>query len=58
VQNIIIQQNPYQWRRQLATLRVYTAAGSLIIPFISEKRAQELLDFFIYQVENSRKPWM
>ena len=58
IQNLSIEQSPYQWRRQLASLKIYTAAGALVIPFISEKRAKELLDFFIHHVEVSNKPWM
>ena len=58
IQNISITQNPYQWRRQLASVNIYTAAGALQIPFISELRAKELLDYFIYQVEGSKKAWM
>lgn len=58
IQNVSIEQTPYQWRRKLASLKVYTAAGALVIPFITEKRAEELLDFFIYQVEVSNRPWM
>lgn len=58
VQNVSIEQNPYQWRRKLASLHIFTAAGALVIPFIPEKRAIELLDFFIYTVEKSKKPWM
>ena len=58
VQNLSIRQTPYQWRRKLATLYIYTAAGALIIPFIKEKRAKELLNFFLYKVETSSRPWM
>lgn len=58
VQNISITQNPYQWRRNLASLVVFTAGGPLVIPYIDEQKAKDLLDFLIYQVEISKKPWM
>ena len=58
IQNVAIQQSPYQWRRKLASLRIYTAAGSIEIPFIAEKRAAELMDQLLYEVERSRKAWM
>jgi len=58
IQNVSINQTPYQWRRNLATVRIFTAAGALSIPFVTTKRAKDLLNFFIYQVEKSKKPWM
>jgi putative membrane protein len=58
IQNVAIQQSPYQWRRKLASLRIYTAAGALEIPFISEERASKLMDRLLYDVERSNKPWM
>ncbi len=58
IQNISIEQNPYQWRRKLATVKVYTAAGALEIPYITEQRAQEIMDYLLYNVERSKKAWM
>lgn len=58
IQNLTIQQNPYQWRRSLATLVIDTAAGRIRIPYIDFNEAESLLDQYIYQVETSDKPWM
>lgn len=58
VQNVIIVQNPYQWRRNLATLKIYTAAGNVNIPYIQVSAAEELLDQIMYKVEVSKKKWM
>ena len=58
IQNVAIEQNPYQSRRNLATLLVTTAAGNMVIPYIPFDSAIRMLDFFTYQVEISRKPWM
>ncbi|MDG2448706.1 MAG: PH domain-containing protein [Saprospiraceae bacterium] len=58
IQNVAMTQSPYQWRRKLASLRIYTAAGSLEIPFISEQRAAALMDKLLYEVERSKKAWM
>jgi putative membrane protein len=58
VQNLTILQNPYQWRRDLATLRIDTAAGSVSIPFISYSEALHLFDQLTYAVEKSKKKWM
>jgi len=58
IQNVRIKQSPYQWRRKLATVKIFTAAGTLEIPFISEVRAQQIMDELLYYVERSRKAWM
>jgi len=58
VQNISLESNPYQHRRGLATLMIYTAAGPVEIPYIPETMANQLLDKIIYEVEISKKPWM
>lgn len=58
IQNLSIQQNPYQVRRDIASLHVHTAAGSLIIPYIPTNRAKDLMDQMLYRVETSRESWM
>ena len=58
VQNVAIRQNPYQWRRELATVHIHTAAGNLRIPYIQMSEAQNLLDQLIFSAETSGKPWM
>ena len=58
VQNIKIRQNPYQWRRNLATLDIFTAGGKLSIPYIAFETAVQLTNQFIFLVEASKKKWM
>lgn len=58
IQNLQIVQNPYQWRRNLATLVIFTAGGATTIPYITHEEALNLLDQLIYKVETSRKSWM
>lgn len=58
IQNIRMRQAPYEWRRDLATLVIYTAAGSIKIPFIPIGTASTLLDQLIYQVERTQTGWM
>ena len=58
IQNVSITQSPYQWRRQLSTLRIFTAAGALEIPYIPEKNAVVLMDYLLAQIEKSKKHWM
>ena len=58
IQNLAIHQNYYQSRRELATLRIQTAAGAMSIPYISKGTAYQLMDRLINQVEQSKKSWM
>ncbi len=58
IQNVAITQNYYQSKRELASLQIFTAAGAMIIPYISEQRAQNLCDLLIMKVQCSKKSWM
>ena len=58
VQDVNIAENPYQWRRGLASLIIHTAAGTVTIPYIFRRDAIEIMDILLYHVENSKKPWI
>ncbi|MEO1627199.1 MAG: PH domain-containing protein [Bacteroidota bacterium] len=58
VQAIDIRQTPYQRRKQLATIHFFTAAGSVIIPYIPLADAQTLRNFVLYKVESDPRKWM
>lgn len=58
VQNIKRYTNIYQRRRDLASLRIYTASGSLTIPYIPNELADDLTDYLLYRVEDSKRYWM
>lgn len=57
IQNVQITQSPYQWRRDLANLQIYTAAGQLKIPYIKREKALVIKDFLLYKVETSKEKW-
>lgn len=58
IQNFELSQTPFQRRRKLATLTIYTASDILRIPEINYSEAVEIQDFILYKVEKSRKTWM
>ena len=58
VQNISLKQNPYQSKRDLATLIIYSSAGVMQIPYITYGQAIILMDNLLYRVETSSKSWM
>ena len=57
VQRVTVTQSPLQRRKELATLRVYMASGSVRIPFIEHALAKRLRDYILYKVESSQRAW-
>lgn len=58
LQNVEISQSPYQRRRELANVTIYTAAGSVTIPYIDYDKAIRLSDYLLFKTESSKKRWM
>lgn len=57
VQRVTVSQSRYQRRKQLATLQMYLASGSVKVPYIKHEKAKQLRDYILYKVETSRKAW-
>jgi putative membrane protein len=57
VQRVTISQSRYQRRKNLASLRVYMASGSVRIPYIEHEKAKRLRDYILYKVESSQQAW-
>lgn len=57
VQRVTVTQSRYQRRKNLASLRMYMASGTVNIPYIDHEKAQQLRDFILYRVESSTKAW-
>lgn len=58
VQAVELRQTPYQRRRQLANVYLYTAAGRVRIPYWPLAKAMALHDYVLYRVETDRRNWM
>ena len=58
VQNIKKVTNIYQRRKDLASLKVYTASGALTIPYIPKELADDVTNYLLYRVEASKQNWM
>lgn len=58
VQAIRIKQSWYQRRKSLATVQIFTAAGSMNIPFIPLHIAHEVENYLLYRAESDERPWM
>jgi len=57
VQRVSVTQSRYQRRKNLASLRVYMASGSVRIPYIEHATAKQLRDYILYKVESSQLAW-
>jgi putative membrane protein len=58
IQNVRIKESPFQRRRKLSSLLLYTASGVILIPDIKKEHAVRISNYLIYKVESSRKAWM
>lgn len=58
VQNISLNQTLFMERRNLYSVDIHTAAGTLNLPFVPAHTAFELTNFLLYQVSCSTKKWM
>ena len=58
IQSVQITQTIFQRRKSLASVRLYTAAGMIVIPFIPKEAAYQLMNYALYKIESSGKSWM
>ncbi|MEZ4934281.1 MAG: PH domain-containing protein [Saprospiraceae bacterium] len=58
VQSVTVSQNYFLKRRGLSNLTLFTAAGSVQVPYIPVEKAREVQDFVLYIVETDTRNWM
>lgn len=58
VQAVSVKQTPFQQRKQLASLVLYTAAGAVEVPYIGLSLARQIGDYILYVVETDTQDWM
>lgn len=58
VQQTALIQSVFMRRRQLASVRLVLASGSVSVPFLPEALARTLIDKTLLQVESRKQPWM
>jgi len=58
LQSVSLQQNLHQRRLGLASVLLHTASGNVSLPYIPLAAAQALVNYALYQVEHSNRPWM
>jgi putative membrane protein len=57
VQRVTITQSRYQRRKNLASLRLNMASGTVRVPYIDLDTATQLRDYILYKVESSQRAW-
>ncbi len=57
VQRVTISQSRYQRRKDLASLQLHMASGSVRVPYIDHTKATQLRDYILYKVESSQQAW-
>ncbi len=57
VQRVTITQSRYQRRKNLASLRMHMASGSVRVPYIEHEKAKQLRDYILYKVESNQQAW-
>lgn len=58
IQGASLTQTIFQQRNGHAGLKIFTASGSVTIPYLELEKAQALLDVILWKVESSKKGWM
>ena len=59
IQSVSIKQSIFMKRRNLATIVLYTAAGTqIIIPYIESKTAYNTANYILFKIESSKDAWM
>jgi putative membrane protein len=58
VQNVELKQSIFQERRDLKSLEIHLASGSVTMPFLPQEAAHSLANLLLYKVEQSNRKWM
>lgn len=58
IQKATLLQSIYQRRKQLATMKIYTAGGIIVIPYITYPQAMQIMNYALYKVEKENPSWM
>ncbi len=58
LQHCEMRQSLYQRSKGLATVILYTAGGSVKLPFISLQLANSVCNYALYKTESNKEPWM
>ncbi len=58
IQSVEWSQTIFQKKKNIASLKVFTASSRFKIPYIHENQAKTVMDFMIFRITSSQKNWM
>lgn len=58
IQGIQLKQSPFQRRKGLASIVLFTATGNLFVPYIPAEKAINLRDLVLQIIETDQRAWM
>lgn len=58
VQNVKLKQSIFQKQSGLVSLKIFTASGSMVIPYVSEALGLALFNRLLFDIERTAKSWM
>ena len=58
IQAVALKQSIHERRRSLATVVLHTASGNITVRYIPLEKAQQIINYALYQVEHSARAWM
>ncbi len=58
LQSVRINQSIFQRKKNLATVHIYTAGGTVVFPFIPVEAAHEICNYALYKTETATQGWM
>ncbi len=57
IQSVHLRQNLYQQKHALATVELYTAGGTIVVPYILIQRARQIQNYSLYKIESDAELW-
>jgi putative membrane protein len=58
IQSVEFKQTIFQKRKELASLKLMNAAGTISIPYIDEQIAKQIYNYILFHTETSERRWM
>lgn len=57
VQSVSLEQNLYQQKKQLANFVIHTAGGTIVVPYVPLRAAQDLSNYCLFKIESTEQNW-
>lgn len=58
LQSVSVRQSVWSQSRGLVSITFHSAAGDISFPMLRREEAEPLLDFVLYKIESTSRPWM